>query len=426
MKYIIILMLWMICASQGYTQYSSYTLGATAEQIIDRLQGDSIIILNPEVKCVLGSETYGLYEGVGELGIDTGLVISYSSMSEIFSPYQSALNYRALSLTAYPGIYDTNITRKYVDPMLHSWGLPSEAYATNKNCALSMDVVSLRSNIELSYVLGDTHFEPGGFCGGYNYWLNYSHLHCFPSTNVIGIFISGGAYTDTVNYAVFAQGDDDVRKRKPVNRYTLRMNQEMFDYYCASADEDTMLFSSTPMLDFLRYNTDGALVPDINFSGFSTRMDVSIPVQVCDTHHLVFIVNNTNIFFRDESGDIITPESQNTGTGLFISPLRGTGADSCVSTTGIDGTTGDMHIGMYPNPFSDRVLITTPYAQRTYTVQVTDLLGRRYGERLTGTAAQLEVLLAERIQQLSIQQWYLFTITDPATGRSTTFKMRKE
>lgn len=416
---------WMCSA-----QYE-YSIGTSVETLAERLQGEGVTILNPEVKC--WDSAYGVYEGLGDLDIDNGIVLSNSRVNSIFNTYTNIGTERPIAnfVTTIALPYDSSVEVNYFRPLLASWNAP-DMMTTYITCAVEMDVVSNGGQLQLPYVFGDILLD--SFNDNY-YFLQHRNwvvsigedCRCFPHNNIIGIFLSGPDHEDTTNYAVFEQSEAD-GDPIPVNRYTLRVTPELFDQYCSpfarNPAYDTMLWGGSPRLDYLRFNTDGYRDPNINFPAYTPRMVAKMPVNPCDTYRLVIAVGHV---LGLRLGGEYCVAAQGTGSAMFVGKMSsGGGEDTCMSMgVGLveEGWNG---VKIYPNPFGGELVFGSTYADREYQVQVCDILGRVL-HHTYGDAGRITSELNNTIvPDLNSGQLYFFVVRDVHSRETGTFKLRKE
>lgn len=420
MKKLFILLSLCLClySMQTSAQYD-YTLDVSAEVLAERLQGEGVIILNPVLRC--SDSSNAVYQGMGELGIDTGIVISNTNMAKVFRPYSDDLYLRPNGYYSMPEVLDSSIRVNYFHPLMDSWNRPLGVKAP-VTCALEMDIVTKEQSINFNYVLGDMLLDSIPHMWSQN-WITSPYCHCFLHTNIIGIFISGGDYEDTVNYAVYPQ-EEDVRTGVPVNRYSLRLTQDMFDEMCSSSDTDTMLWGGTPRSEYIRYNTGGYRIPDVNFPGLTQVMDVSIPVTPCDTHRLVIAVGRVSSPAMPDG--TVCQLSQQSGSAMFIGKISSSGEDSCTTLGMNSSPLRSMGIQLYPNPFSHHLTFTSAYPHKSYKIQIVDVMGRTL-YTVEGNAENIQKALNDDIiHALPVEQWYFYVIIDMESGKFMTEKLRKE
>lgn len=428
-------------------QYN-YTVALSAEEITARIQGEGVTILNPRIDC--WDTAYAWYEGLGAMGIDTGLMISNSYAYKIFDTFTKFLihswgpNGNQVELP-----YTDTLDSLYFRPLMASWGNPRNSNRVFYSCSYEFDIVPTGSSIEFKYVFAEGLLDSAWGSGVAEYYILAPRCQCFLRAHIIGIFVVGPGYEDTVNFAVFPADNPTDRTDIPVNGYTLNLNPEDFEHFCNhpmgwfdhpyNPEEDTMLWSSyIPKKEYIRYNKNGYRDSNINFPGFTRPMDVGILVNPCDTYHMVMAVGHVHQLYdtfynEDWGGWWVVPCDHghlynNKGTAMFIDKIRSTGisVESCEDPEGIGSLPGLRGVRLYPNPFNTDLRFTAPYADRQYQLQVTDVMGRRIGI-LTGTAQEIEHQLNKTIHPgLGSGQLYLFIIRDLHSGAYTTIKLRKE
>lgn len=407
----------------SYGQPLTTTLGVEATDLADRLQGEGVTILNPELYCHWTSQ--GLYEDDTDiLGIGDGIVLSIANLlylvddnTEFPVPPVSVISSNP------PNLIDT----LYHRPLLDSWEM--ECLAPAFTCALTMDVVPQYHELAFDYVLADGLLDsilpaPEDDYGSSVSWIvptetgGVSHpCICYPYTDFITAMVSGGSLEDTVNLAVYPE--DRGKGNDPVNRYTLRMTTEMFADMCEYEEGADGLFWDGPYLDYCRYNQEGGSIeePGLRVRGMTVPMQASVSLNPCDTYRLVLSVS----MLRYGSGSF----NANLGRAVyFISNLHSSG-DSC-GTTGIEDLKHTLGLSINPNPFSEqlRLSISQEYTNRALAISVSDITGRNF----LMTDGNVTVL-NQKLDALSSALnpgMYFISVQDRKSNHRGVFKVVKE
>ena len=70
---ILLISIFTLGSSSGYSQYA-ISYGAGVDALTERLGAEGMTVIHSELYC--DHHNYGTYQGLGELGIDTGIVLS--------------------------------------------------------------------------------------------------------------------------------------------------------------------------------------------------------------------------------------------------------------------------------------------------------------------------------------------------------------
>lgn len=420
MKYLIIVCCMYVGVYLGgvQAQYYTHTAGIDTAQMRAALEGQGVQILNIEIKCK--DETQGYYQGIGNLGIglDSGIVLSLSDLDSVFCPFERFSNYPYVS-----GV-PVDIGVDYISrEFMVKKGIEDYVYATI-SCGIEFDIIPANDKIHIPYVFADVLLDstipPTVAPDGNWKMVTESMCHCVPHVNLMGIFVTGGSYgTDTINYGILPQ--DDGYGRVPVNRYTMTLDQPLFEHFCSSHETDTMFWGPIARRHYVRYNNDGYLLPNINFPGLTVPLAAEIPVTPCDTFHIAM---GTAMTVPMLSGCCWGTASS---TAIFVGRISSPGtADSCSTTRASSVQPHELGIYISPNPFQQRVHLESSDANAIYELRVIDILGK-VRIQLRGTATALMASLNnQEISQLPAQQHYLWEFTATRTGKRSTIKMYKQ
>lgn len=416
MKNIVLSLSTLLYFGVSYAQPMTLTLGVEATELADRLQGEGVTILNPELYCL--SVAQGLYaDDVGILGIGEGIMLSTANLSELFYD-NTEFPVEPIWSSAFfwdPHLIDTFYHR----PLLDSWGIVCSS--PRSSCALTMDVVPQHDVLAFDYVLADGLLESNvpevGEGGSFPVnWVvplgdSTGPCACYPNTAFITAMISGGSLGDTVNIAVFPES-----RNNPVNRYTLRMTEELLGDVCNFDAE--VFWDGGPYLDYCRYNEEGGSieVPQMRMRGMTIPMEASVSLNPCDTYRLMLSASHIL-----QSGGYAGLHDQ---IVYFISNLHSTG-DSC-GATGIEDLKHTLGLSINPNPFSDqlRLSISHEYTNRALGISVSDITGRTL-LKADGNATSLNKKLDGLAAGLN-PGMYFMSVQDKESVLRQVFKVVKE
>lgn len=231
-------------STQTYAQYSVED-DQTAEALVNKLVGEGVTTLNATLTCPGMSN--GLFEGTGDLGIDTGIVLTSGSATEIAGP----------CVGAGPDFVNGGGGDDDLDDVLGG-------ILSNETCILEFDFVPAGDTVKFDFVFASTEYQVYS-CSGYN--------------DVFGFFITGGSeYGSTPhNIAVIPGTDIPICVNSTTNPD--EVNSPPFDESMC-----TDMGTGSPFGDL--YYIDNREGLYITYGGFTEIFQAVAGVSPCDTYHL--------------------------------------------------------------------------------------------------------------------------------------------
>ena len=431
MKNIFFITLFVLGISKSlYAQYSIENF-RTAIQLAEQMQGEGITILNPEILC--NDTLLGTYSGIGELGIDEGIVLSTNHTDQIFAGYDSLIIPRTYS--PYVSYYADTV---YMTKIIKDWGVPYPyGLVSHGACVFHFDFIPNNDNISLGFVFTDAFmnlsdpYTSNGFAYlGHNMPFRSSSAYAYrksPRCDVIGILLTGNEYEDTVNLAVY-EDEPDV----PINLYslivdsaytTVRFGPGILYYF------DTFWWKPGERADNLIDNTNGSLMPYFSYNKLTRVFKASASVQACDTYHLALGIANS----RPTPGTIggATMNADFGGSAIFFDKLvsEGRNKEGCEDTTSsvLPSREAASFCTVYPNPFSSTLQLQISDGQSRsgiYRVRINDKLGRPYYEHEGSISAINRSLLT--IGDGLVNGVYVLSVEDVKTQQTDYIKIVRE
>lgn len=246
-KFYILSLLTLICIfNHIQAQYTRYTV-STAEELAQTLVGEGVELLSASMNCdPIARAKFG---GSGDLGIDSGIVMTSGTTEGVFSPFTA-------------------------------WGAPSvdNASGTDEDlagittgtvydvCVLEFDFVASGYEINFNYVFASAEY------GGYS---------CASVNDCFGFFISGPGYSSPQNIALIPGTDIPVS----VNSTTGVGDWVLTDLDC------TGMGPGSPFTELYVDNTSGAY---IRYGGFTTVLTATAAVQPCEVFHLKLAIGDVS------------------------------------------------------------------------------------------------------------------------------------
>ncbi|MBX9448731.1 MAG: choice-of-anchor L domain-containing protein [Taibaiella sp.] len=150
---------------------AQYTIsvGSTALELANKLVGEGVEVTSASLNC--HDEAIGTFEGSGDLGIDSGIVLCSGDVLAIDEPFTST----GLP-SACPGYPGDDDLESLIDPLL-----------TYDACIFTFDFIPSGDSITFNYVFASAEYDCCS-CGGVN--------------DVFGFFVSGPGITGLQNIAV--------------------------------------------------------------------------------------------------------------------------------------------------------------------------------------------------------------------------------
>ncbi|MBX9448386.1 MAG: gliding motility-associated C-terminal domain-containing protein [Taibaiella sp.] len=228
----------LINIQSSSAQYT-ISIGQTAEQLANTLVGEGVEVTDASLDC--NTESIGVFEGSGDLGIDEGVVLSSGEVLDINSAFTAwGLPSTDLGL---PGDDDLN---SLIAPL-----------TTHDACIFTFDFIPSGDTVRFNYVFASAEY------GGYS---------CSSVNDVFGFFISGDGYT-TQNLAVI-----------PGTSIPICVNSTSgVGDWVETAPGCTDMGEGSPFTEYYIDNTSGDY---IKFGGFTTIFTAIANVIPCQTYTL--------------------------------------------------------------------------------------------------------------------------------------------
>lgn len=283
MKKIILLLstLWLI-NHQSQAQYTAVD-SRTAAQLVEKLTGEGVEILSSSLDCA--PQANGTFEGVGDLGIDSGIVLTTGRVNTsgfelgVFGAYDP-FNIPSTSVSR-PGDTDLNSILT--------------GTATRDACILEFQFIPAGDSIKFNYVFGSSE---------------YKDWSCSVFNDVFGFFISGGGFATPTNIATV-----------PGTTIPVCVNSTTGETTGALC---TAMGPGSPFSMFYNDNEGGL---SITYGGFTTIFQAKAAVSPCDTYTLKLAIADGSPTGTDDALD--------SGVFLEAGSLSSTGLT--VETTGAPG-----------------------------------------------------------------------------------------
>jgi gliding motility-associated-like protein len=276
---LMLLMLFMCTSTSTLFAQINVTNSQTAQQLVQRLVGYNVSVLNPTLNCT--PQHNGQFTTVSSnLGLPGGVILCTGNASDLAGPYS---NY--VGQTAQTG----------GDPQLSA--LINNA-VTNDACVLEFDFVpdvDTVSTLHFDYVFGSEEY-PGYTCSQYN--------------DVFGFLITGPGYPVPVNIALVPNTTipvaiNSVNSGSPSGGFPL--------------SNCTNMGTGSPFPQYF-VNNNALNGQTIALDGFTTVLQAKAVVYPCDTYHMklgvanaVDHVLNSAVFLKENSFSVDTVSFSFTG-----------------------------------------------------------------------------------------------------------------
>ena len=411
--------------SSVYAQYSIENF-RTAVQLAEKLEGEGITILNPEILCK--DSFLGTFSGMGDLGFDEGIVLAQNNTERIFRDYDATYVPRNFDHYSYKSLADTNFMNKVVK----DWGVPYPwGLISNGACVFHFDFIPNNDNISLNFVFTELFMDlsdlGGAFLGGIGFPFRSGSAYDYrlsPRCDIIGILLSGNEYVDTVNLAVY---EDE--PMVPINTYSL-MVDSIYPLSPRPPSEyvfDTLWWVGTNRATNLISNLGGSYMPYFNYPMLTRVFRASAAVQPCETYHLALGIASTTAVPYSGKGVFY----EYGGSAIFIEKLlsEGRNIEGCEDTTSsvLPSREAASFCTVYPNPFSSTLQLQISDGQSRsgiYRVRINDILGRPYYEQEGSISAINRSLLT--IGDGLVNGVYVLSVEDVKTQQTDYIKIVRE
>lgn len=265
----------------------------TAQQLVDRLTGEGVTVLNPVLTCPGMANGSFSIDGPHNLSIDSGIVLtSGQAMTGPASNGVNGINTGAgPSATSGGGSVDADLA-----------GLITQGL--NDLCKLEFDFVPAGDSIKFDYVFASTEYQ-GFSCSNYN--------------DPFGFFISGPTFPTTHNMAVVPGTDIAIT----VNSTTSVIPDGGVNN-CNDGDCHTC-YDIGPGSPFGEYYVDNAGGGTVTYRGFTQVFTAEAQVSACDTYHLKLAIADAQDSGLD-SGVFLKAGSLSS-TALYVGTYGGGGLE---------------------------------------------------------------------------------------------------
>src|SRR5690554_590993 len=269
-------------------QQMSITDNQTAAELVDKLTGEGVVVLNPQISC--SAESNGVFdiEGPHTLGIDSGIILTSG---------------RAMTQGSQQGANGPNVG---AGPSHISGGANFDADLStvlagdlNDVCFLEFDCLPAGDSISFDYVFASTEYQTYS-CSNYN--------------DVFGFFISGPGFANTYNMALVPGTNIPVTVNSTTGVQTGPL--------C------TAMGPGSPFSQYYNSNVGGQT---ITYYGFTDVFTAKAAVSPCDTYHLKLAIADlhdggldSGVFLKAGSLTSVSIDVTSVGGGGLEYPNTGT------------------------------------------------------------------------------------------------------
>lgn len=261
----------LLCTTSNSNAQLNVTDNQTAVQLVQRLVGNNVTVLNPVLNCPNAHN--GQFTTVStNLGLGGGIVLATGTATTLSGPYSQAVGQSVTS----PGDADL---AALIPP-----------YTTNDACVLEFDFVpdiDSTSTLKFDYVFGSEEY-PGFTCSQFN--------------DVFGFLLSGPGYTPAVNIAL-------------VPGTTIPVAINSINSGVPTGGPISNCNNMGPGSPFPIYFVDNNALngQTIALDGFTTVLQASAVVYPCDTYHMKLGIANAQdnalqsaVFLKENSFSVDT------------------------------------------------------------------------------------------------------------------------
>jgi len=276
----------------------------TAAQLVQRLTGEGVVVLNPTLNCAGIANGVFNVTGTSNLGIDSGIVLTSG---------------RAMSTPTDEGVNGPNTgdgpsqgNNFPGDPDLNTI---LNGLSSNDVCRLEFDFVPAGDSIKFDYVFASTEYQVYS-CSGFN--------------DVFGFLISGPGFATPYNMAVVPGTNIPVCVNSTTSVIPLGGVNTCNDGTCNAC---TSMGPGSPFAAFYVNNAGGA---SITYRGFTTIFTAAAQVSPCDTYHLKLAIGDGYAgTFPDQILDsgVFLKAGSLTSTALYVKTLGGGGLETPFTNT---------------------------------------------------------------------------------------------
>lgn len=319
----------------------------SAAALANALVGEGVTISNPSLNC--DGLANGLFEGISNLGIDSGIILTSGEASAIAGPVVGAGADDAGPFPYPPGDAD-------LDNIL-------DGITSTDACVLEFDFIPSGDTVRFNYVFGSTEYQ-GWSCSSFN--------------DVFGFFISGPGYASPFNIATIPGTDIPICVNSTTGVPAL--NGTPPGTAC------TGMGAGSPFDEYYIDNMGGSTV---NFGGFTTVFQAVAQTVPCETYHLKLAIGDGTDASLDsgvflEAGSLSSPSiggETESGQGVetpYSSTVRGCppahliisrSGSTSVPLTVYFNKTGSAVPGVDYADFADSVVIPAGQSSASVAVQ---------------------------------------------------------
>lgn len=276
----------------------------TAAQLVQRLTGEGVVVLNPTLNCAPIANGVFNVTGTTNLGIDSGIVLTSG---------------RAMTSAAGQGVNGPN-TGAGPDQNNNFPGDPDlntilNGLSSADVCRLEFDFVPAGDSIKFDYVFGSTEYQTFS-CSGFN--------------DVFGFLISGPGFATPYNMAIVPGTTVPVCVNSTTSVIPLGGVNPCNDGNCNTC---TSMGPGSPYAAFYVNNSGGA---SITYRGFTTVFTASAQVSACDTFHLKLAIGDGYAgAFADRALDsgVFLKAGSLSSTALTVKTFGGGGLETPFTNT---------------------------------------------------------------------------------------------
>ncbi|HRO42506.1 MAG TPA: choice-of-anchor L domain-containing protein [Flavipsychrobacter sp.] len=267
-----LLLLLIVLMSFNSNGQLTVTNNQTALQLVQRLVGSNVTVLNPVLNCP-GAHNANFTSSPSNLGLTGGIILATGTATDL----NNDVNFFVGQTTSSPG-----------DAQLDSIAAPNN---TNDACVLEFDFVpdvDSAALLSFEYVFGSEE---------------YPEFACSPYNDVFAFFLSGPGYNPPVNIALVPGTNI------PVAINSINMAPTGTGYSLGTCQG---MGAGSP---FTGYYVDNLNQPGsiIALDGFTTVLQASAIIQPCDTYHMKLAIANVSdhayqsaVFLRENSFTVDT------------------------------------------------------------------------------------------------------------------------
>jgi gliding motility-associated-like protein len=255
--------------------------GQTAAQLVQKLVGAGVVVLNPTLNCATGAN--GTFVGTSNIGLDSGIVLTSgrAATGTGGNGVNGAASLGASTQNNLPG--DAQLTAISGSP-------------TFDGCILEFDFLPQGDTIKFDYVFSSEEY------------FGYS---CTVFNDVFGFFISGPGITGSKNLALIPNTNIPITVNSTTN--PVITNQP----------NTTMCNAMGPGSPFTMYFVNNSAGTTVTHGGFTTRFQAISQVQPCQQYHLKLAIADGQDMILD-SGVWLKAGSL-TSNNISITPFGGGG-----------------------------------------------------------------------------------------------------